>query len=142
MNADGSNQTLLTTNSTQFGISSLEPAWSPVGGRIAFRSNIDGDYEIYVINEDGSNQTRLTNNGRDDLGPAWSQDGSKIAFASNRDSNFEIYVMNANGNSPTRLSNNSGLRLLPRLVPGGQPLGRLGPGPYLILPIQRLNSFD
>ena len=37
-------------------------SWSPDGKKIAFRSNRDGNYEIYVMNADGSEQTNLTNN--------------------------------------------------------------------------------
>src|SRR5215213_10579598 len=54
------------------------------GGKIAFRSNRDGNYEIYVMNANGSNPTRLTNNPAVDANPEFNQDGSKIAFISNR----------------------------------------------------------
>ncbi len=74
--------------------------------RIAFVSLRDGVHEIYVMNSDGSNQTRLTNNTEVDYGPAWSPDGAKIAFWSNRDGNSEIYVMNSDGTSQMRLTNN------------------------------------
>ena len=40
--------------------------------RTAFDSNRDGDYEIYVMNADGSGQTNLTNNSAWDESPAWS----------------------------------------------------------------------
>ena len=40
--------------------------------KIAFASKRNGDYEIYVMNNDGSNQTRLTNNPVMDTDPAWS----------------------------------------------------------------------
>ncbi len=75
-------------------------------GKIAFASNRDGNFEIYVMNPDGSNQTRLTNNPARDNEPTWSPDGAKIAFVTDRDANAEIYVMNADGSSQTRLSNN------------------------------------
>ena len=90
-------------------------AWSPLGTQIAFNSYRDGALsgsEIYVMNADGSGQTRLTNSVREDDGPAWSPDGTRIAFRSARDqsagSTFnEIYVMNSDGTGQTRLTNNS-----------------------------------
>jgi len=78
---------------------------SGANGQLAFASNRDGNYEIYVTNADGSSPTRLTNSAATDVQPAWSPDGTKLAFASNRDGNFEIYVMGAVGLDPTRLTN-------------------------------------
>ena len=88
-------------------------------GRIAFHSDRDGNQEIYVMDADGSNQTRLTNNGAEDSEPVWSPNGSKIAFMSDRDGNFEIYVMNADGSNQTRLTNDHGQEKLPRWSPDG-----------------------
>lgn len=78
----------------------------PGGGKIAFSSNGDGDYEIYVMNSDGTNQKKLTNNSSDDVFPRWSPDGSKIVFVSERDGNKEIYKMNSDGSSQIRLTIN------------------------------------
>ena len=44
---------------------------APATGKIAFASDRDGNYEIYVMNADGSGQTRLTDNPADDGVPAW-----------------------------------------------------------------------
>ncbi|TRO54609.1 translocation protein TolB, partial [Candidatus Bathyarchaeota archaeon] len=44
-------------------------------GKIAFNSDRDGNFEIYVMNADGSNVTRLTNNSDYDTVPWWSPDG-------------------------------------------------------------------
>ena len=85
------------------------PVPAPANGRIAFYSNQDGDDEIYVVDADGSGQTRLTNQVLDDRYPDWSPDGRKISFASGRDGgNLQIYVMNSDGSSQTRLTNSSG----------------------------------
>jgi len=101
VNPDGSDVIRLTETGDDW-----EPAWSPDGKRIAFHSNRDGNEEIYVMNADGSGQTRLTKNEVGDTSPAWSPDGKRIAFVSERDGNLEIYVMNADGSGQTRLTNN------------------------------------
>ena len=73
---------------------------------IAFYSGRDGNNEIYIMDSDGNNPRRLTNNPVDDVDPAWSLDGKTIAFKSDRDGNSEIYVMDADGNNPRNLTNN------------------------------------
>ncbi|HSB11685.1 MAG TPA: hypothetical protein VLM38_19505 [Blastocatellia bacterium] len=54
-----------------------EPSWSPDGSLIAFRSDRDGDGEIYVMRIDIGNERRLTNNVANDMFPAWSSDGTR-----------------------------------------------------------------
>ncbi len=81
--------------------------YSPGGSKIAFASRRDGTFHIYVMNADGSNQTRLTNSKANDQGPSWSPDGLRIAFFSDRDGNSEIYVMNSDGSNQKRLTSNS-----------------------------------
>ena len=92
MDADGSNVVRLTNNLDI----DFTPAWSPDGSKIAFHRNRAGDFEIYAMNADGSNQTNLTNTPAvqdDEVLPAWSADGSKITFRITRDGNNEIYAM-------------------------------------------------
>jgi Tol biopolymer transport system component len=83
-----------------------EGAFPGVNGKIAFRSDRDGNVEIYVMNSDGSNQVNLTNNPALDTTPAWSPDGTQIAFVSDRDGNREIYKTTASGSNQTRVTNN------------------------------------
>ncbi len=78
-----------------------------VTGRIAFSSNMDGNNEIYVMDADGTNVTRLTNNIANDINPEWHPKGNKIAFCSDRDGDFEIYVMDADGTNVTQLTDNT-----------------------------------
>ena len=81
--------------------------------RIAFVSSRDGNDEIYVMNADGSNQTRLTHDPPINAAPAWSPDGRQLAFISTRDGNLEIYVMNADGSNPTNLTKNIAIDYAP-----------------------------
>ena len=68
MEPDGSNQVRLTDGMAVDGV----PCWSPDGSMIVFRSQRDGNDEIYVMNADGSNQMRLTSNQFADGNPRWS----------------------------------------------------------------------
>ena len=81
-----------------------DAAFPTRNGKIAFGSNRDGNFEIYVMNPDGSGQVNLSNSPADDREPAWSPNGQQIAFTSTRDGNDEIYKMNADGTGQTRLT--------------------------------------
>ena len=87
--------------------------------RIAFATNRDGNWEIYVMNSDGSNPHNITNNPGTDSHPSWSPDGSKIAFQSERDGNWEIYVMNSDGSEQVRLTDDRGVDQSPTWSPDG-----------------------
>ena len=73
--------------------------------QIVFNSTRDGNSEIYVMDSDGGNQKRLTENQAEDGDPAWSPDGQQITFVSNRgDGRYQIYVMDADGSNPKKLT--------------------------------------
>src|SRR5258708_7533963 len=100
INADGSNLHLLTH------MSAYTPRWSPDGQHIAFTSVRDENWEIYVMNTDGSNERNLTNNPAGDYHPVWSPNAKAIAFLSNRDGYEDIFVMNADGSQQHHLTLN------------------------------------
>ena len=75
-------------------------------GRIAFSAEYNGNRDIYVVDADGSHETRLTNDENWDWSPAWSPDGKQIAFLSYRDGDLDIYIMDANGANVRQLTNN------------------------------------
>jgi Tol biopolymer transport system component len=85
--------------------------WSPDGTQLTFHSDRECMgcgifFDIYSMNADGSDQTRLTSDlARAEL-PAWSPDGAKIIFESASDGNYEIYVINADGTGQMNLTNN------------------------------------
>jgi WD40 repeat protein len=116
INSNGTGGIRLTTHAAP----DVEPAWSPDGSKIAFRSDRDGSGEIYAMTADGSGVTRLTQHAALDTRPTWSPDGRRIAFQSGRDGNDEIYVMNADGSGVTRLSSNDGSDRQPAWSPDGQ----------------------
>ncbi|MBN1218008.1 MAG: PD40 domain-containing protein [Anaerolineae bacterium] len=86
------------------------PAVSPDGSKIAFMSSARGatNWEIWVMNADGSNPQRLTENGSNDGLPAWSPDGQSIAFVSDQGGVWAVWVMNADGSNQRKLFNMNG----------------------------------
>ena len=93
--------------------------WSPDGNRILFVSDRDGDYNLYVIDIDGTGLKRLTSHQAADYNPCWSPDGSKIAFVSDRSGNLDIYMMDSNGSNVVRLTAYSGFDSAPAWSPLG-----------------------
>jgi len=64
----------------------------------------NNNWDVYVVNPDGSGLQRLTDSpGRDGLA-ASSPDGRAIAFVSDRDGYWALYVMNADGSNQRRLA--------------------------------------
>src|SRR5947208_17082593 len=84
--------------------SNIRPSWSPDGKRIAFQSNRDGPYHIYVMDSDGSNVRQLTSGDADDRHPAWSPDGKLIAIDSGDQVTREIYVVDASSRQRTQIT--------------------------------------
>ena len=79
------------------------PTWSPDGKQIAFSSDTDGDFEILLMNVDGSAVRQLTNNREVDLYPLWSPDGTQVVFLSRRDGNLEMLSVDVDGSEVTEL---------------------------------------
>ncbi len=125
MNADGTGDATRLT----FAPGEDRPgSYSPDGTKIVFHSTRDADpgspdagirnnFEVYTMNADGSNQTRLTSRPGQDSNPSWSPDGTRIAFHSIRDPgepgnegpnavprNLEIYTMNPDGGDIRRVT--------------------------------------
>ncbi len=121
----------------------LPPIPPKDNGKIAFASARDGDPEVYTMNSDGTEQTRLTfNTGPSpdfpllDFWPSWSSDGTKIVYTSFRsvpDSppNGDIYTMNPDGTGQTRITTHPAGDLDPAFFPDGRKIVfvREVPGP-------------
>jgi TolB protein len=88
-------------------VTNAYPAYSPDAERVAYMSNADGDFDIYVRTLGEQVVQKLTDAPGQDGTPVWSPDGSKIAFRSMRDGRSQVYVMNADGSDQRNLSNNN-----------------------------------
>lgn len=87
--------------------------------KIAFYSNRSGTPQIYIMDADGGNLQRLTNNSAGDRSPVISPDGTRIAFASDRDGESRIYVMDIDGGNQRRLTDTDHVEILPAWSPDG-----------------------
>ncbi|PYP18739.1 MAG: hypothetical protein DMD54_04535, partial [Gemmatimonadetes bacterium] len=68
-------------------------------GKIVFHSNRDGDFDIYVMNPDGSDVVQLTHNDVDEYLPLWSPDGRQITFGRCNDTGCDVVVIDADGSN-------------------------------------------
>ena len=97
---------------TEWGERAYSPAVSPDGAKVAYVSNGDGDYEVMVVDVDGSNNTKLTSNSVYDGEPAWSQDGTRIAVRraiakGRRETGAQIVSIDVTGSGEIELTDGS-----------------------------------
>ncbi len=113
IDADGTRKpTRLTTNVEE----ERAPSWSPDGRRIVFCCRRGGpDFEICVMNADGTGQVQLTDNTIGDLTPSWSPDGKKIVFHRRVGGRgqFQLILINADGTGEKQLTFPPGLNAFP-----------------------------
>jgi TolB protein len=94
---------------TQIG-SGGNPKWSPGGRKILFHALAGKNYDIWMINPDGTDLTQLTTDSADDVDASWSPDGEMVIFSSDREgsaeskSNFNLWVMDLKGTGLTQLT--------------------------------------
>jgi hypothetical protein len=113
MNSDGTGAIDLTNSAANEGKSS----WSPDGSKIAFESDAAGNFDVFVMNANGSSPTNLTAaSAVNDGEPVWSPDGTKIAYGSGT----EVFTMNADGTGKTNRTGNAASDANPAWSPDGQ----------------------
>jgi Tol biopolymer transport system component len=117
MRPTGDNPVNLTADSEadEFG-----PSWRPDGRKVAFMSNRvtatnpEGDFEIYLMNANGSGVRQLTANGFDDEFPSWSPDGRNLVFQRDFDPvigqvDYDLFTMKADGTHQRNLTRSPGI---------------------------------
>jgi len=110
---DGSVKTNLTNTS---GSSNLNPCWNSDGTKIAYSCQKTGGYEICVMNRDGSSNTQITNDTKDDRTPHWV--GNKIVYEKDGDI-YLSYFDGTNWNEKAVYVDGATSEKYPRLSPDG-----------------------
>ncbi|MBA7639057.1 Tol-Pal system protein TolB [subsurface metagenome] len=104
------------------------PKWSPDCSKIAFQKYVDGNWEIYIMNPDGNNLERITNDPAIDVLPDWSPYRNEILFCSDRANpnqtpvEADLYLMDSDGNNVMRLTYALGREVDPEISPEGEHL--------------------
>ena len=84
-----------------------EAVFSETNGRFAFDADLEGSYNIYTVNGDGSGLRQITFHQAKDGDPSWSPDGSEIVFISERDGVRNLYIAGDDGLNLRQLTTNS-----------------------------------
>jgi Tol biopolymer transport system component len=99
----------------------FSPEYSPDGSRIAFVSTRDGNFELYVMDADGSNLQRLTDTRVTEGDPSWVLGGQRIVYhATDEVGGIHVWSMNADGSDQRQLTTGAGVNLMPAASPDGR----------------------
>ena len=79
-------------------------SYSPSGKQILFESNRDGNWEIYLMDADGTNQRQLTTDSSDDRRSSWHPSEEAILFESNRSGKNELYRLELAGMTVSKIT--------------------------------------
>ena len=97
------------------------PKWSPDGRRISFVSSRGGNFDLYVMNADGTAVTRITDHPANDFDPIWMPDGQSMIFSSERDSRSDLYRVWLADRRVDRLTHHFvGRAIMPSVSPDGK----------------------
>jgi len=136
MDADGRNQQRVTGDNLRpfepfllgepmFSLGSAMAAWSPDGRKIAFHSDIAGNWDLYTLDVESGKVEALIQAEGDEVLLAWSPDGKQAAYTSGPDGETFIFVMDADGanarqltglETPTAPTTESTLEIVPPLM--------------------------
>ena len=96
---------------------------APMPPKILFTSVPDGDYEVFIMNPDGSEKVNLTQHPANDQQAIWSPTGEQILFVSDRNDGIQdLYLMNPDGSNIRRVFKKK--RKINRSTPTWSPDGK------------------
>jgi len=124
MSPDGSEVVQITADGTD----NREPDWAPNGSQIAFKStrneegtNPEGDFEIFIMQADGSNVRQLTHDSRDDRHPVFSAGGKTVYYVSmTAEGHFQLYSVGVKGGAAKQLTEMVGGVKMPAVSSDGR----------------------
>jgi serine/threonine-protein kinase len=95
------------------------PARTGEQAPIVYQSLVGGKWRLFVMDGNGRNARRVSNDDSDNVEPSFSPDGSRIVFASSRDGKFHLWVMNADGSNVQQLTSGNATDRSPAWSPDG-----------------------
>ena len=96
------------------------PTFSPCGQMIAFESNRNGNWDVFLMNLDGENLRRVTQSTADERYPSWNREGDRLIFTSTKDGRQEIYSSSLDGTDIERVTFDEREKFFPAWTPDGK----------------------
>jgi TolB protein len=98
----------------------IDPAISPDGSRLAFASNRDGQWDLYLLSLESGDVSRLTDTAAYEGHPTWSPDGTRLAFESSEGNGFDLWILGIHGEAtPLQLTGAGANEYSPSWSPSG-----------------------
>lgn len=94
--------------------------------RVAFVSDRTGNKEVWMMDYDGSNQRRITQEGTLTLTPDWSADAERLVYTSYRRKMPELYIIHRQGGGRVRVDTGLNLNSSPAFAPEGSRIAFVG----------------